>query len=364
MAKHSLSTPKKSKKVRSKPTRFILACLIAVAVGLLMIRSLQAPMLEEQQQRTYQQALHSAAAEIANFIESRKVEVRLLADLPNLKTMDWQKIQPLLTSRLDTEHQDFEKFVLAFPSGEFFSTASGNPFQQGLFTEDDTNPMAEPITLKQRDYWRVVIYNNQDHQTITYVSNPMISYSSGVKQIMIASSIHKAGEVIGLLGGSVSWERITQLIDNISLPPDLSKQDRHNTRYMLVSKDGNYWYHWNPDKVVRKQPTQKTQETPLNNPSELLFNILAEESEALKSLGRNMVAGKSGHTRIELEGRATEVFYMPITNTNYSLAQVVDTSEYLTLKRQFNVYLLVALIASMMVYLFLVYLIPKEGTAS
>jgi len=52
---------------------------------------------------------------------------------------------------------------------------------------------------------------------------------------------------------------------------------------------------------------------------------------------------------------------MPIPNTNYSLAQVVESSEYNATSLQFDIYLLVSLIASLMVYLFLVYLIPKRG---
>lgn len=362
MVNNSATTHLKSKKTRTKPTRFILACLVAVAVGLLMVRSLHVPILQAQQHQSYHQALKSAASDIAHFIESRKAEVRLLADLPQLGTMNWQTIQPLLTTRLNAKHQDFEKFVLALPNGNFYSSVTGNPHQQGLVTQNDADPYSPKITLSERDYWRVVLHNNLEHQQITYVSNPMISYSSGVKQIMIASSIHHQGNVVGLLGGSISWDRITQLIDQISPEATIdASMENHKTRFMLVSKDGNYWYHWNPKKVIRKQTDQGAHDNPQGRPSALLFNILAEESEALKSLGRNMVAGKHGHTQLTLDGRAKEVFYMPIQNTNYSLAQVVDSGEYKTLTRQFNVYLLVALIASMMVYLFLVYLIPKEG---
>ncbi len=347
-----------AKQRRTKPTRFILAHVIAIAMGLLMVRTLILPMLEEQQAQAFQNRLDTVTTEIASFIQARRAEVRLLADLPVTQTLEWQRIRPLLMTRLNQSNQDFEKFVLGLESSHAFTTSAGNPFQGDLISFDDSDPNARLKSLSRRDYWRTVIAHNEDHRRVDYVSNPMVSYTTGIKQIIIASSIHRDDRVVGLLGGSISWQRITELIDHI-----IAKDTEFTAQFMLVSKDGNYWYHWDPEKVIRTLEDQQGNplKNDINEASVQLFNILADPSDEVKSLGRNMVSGKSGQLQIKIDGSPKKVFFGPIENTNYSLAQVVDKNDYLAPKRQFNVYLLVAFIASMMVYLFLVYLIPKDN---
>lgn len=322
-----------------------------------MIRSLLLPILDEQQILKYQDRLHSASTEIASFIQSRKSEVRLLADLPTLQSMHWPEIEPLLASRLTSEHKDFEKFVLGLPSSHYYTTATGNPFLEDLSSFDDTSPDAELKSIAQRDYWRITVGHNTQHQQVDYVSNPMISYTTGIKQVLVTSSIHRQGEVVGLIAGSISWEKITELIDKIQ-----TNYPKSPSRFMLVSKDGNYWYHWNPDKVIQviRDKQGNIVKNKINEASVTLHNILAEQGDELKSLGRNMVAGKTGQQTIRIDGNTQTVFFGPIPNTNYSLAQVIDQADFSETKRQFSVFLLVAFIASLMVYLFLVYLIPKS----
>lgn len=346
-----------SKKRRTKPTRFILAHLGAMAVGLLMIRALMWPILEAHQQQSFEDRLHAAVTDIASFIETRKSEVRLLADLPAVKSMDWPAIKPLLVSRLNQGNKDFEKFLLGLPSSHYYTTATGNPYQNDLSSFNDTDQHAELKSISKRDYWQVTVGRNDQHLKVDYVSNPMISYTTGIKQVLVTSSVHDQNKVVGLLAGSISWNQITQLIDQIQ-----RQYPEQTVQYMLVSKDGNYWYHWNPDKVIQEVRNDDGEiiKNEINETSVKLHNILAETDRELNTLGRNMVAGKTGQTVMRFDEHRKAVFFSPIPNTNYSLAQVIKYSDYVAYQQQFSVFLFVAFIASMMVYLFFVYLIPKE----
>lgn len=347
-----------SKRIRTKPTRFLLANILALLVSLLMTRTLLMPMFEEQQHTIYHNRLTTIAENIARFIQARKAEVRILANSQTIQSMDWEVAKPFLMSQLATKHTNFEKFVVGLPSSHFYNTVGGNPHYGGLNTFDDSDPNAKLKSIVKRDYWRVTVKNNLDHLQVDYVSNPMISYTSGIKQVILASTIHRDNKVVGLLGGSISWDRITQLLDEVTKPAS----DK-NTKVMLVSKDGNYWYHWDKKKVLQVMKDSKG--NPLKNEigekSVQLFNILAEESEPLKSLGRNMVAGKQGSEALKMNGENYQVFFMPIESTNYSIAYVVSSEHYQSPWYQLHIYLLVAFIAGMLAYIFYVYLVPKNS---
>lgn len=382
-----------AKRHRTKPTRFLLASAASLLVTLLMVRALIMPLFEQQQQDFYQYRLNSSAAAIADFIEARKAEIRSLSNTTTLQSMDWAQIRPFLLTQKSIGQRNFEKLVLGLPNGHFYTTLAGNPHADNLATFDDASPTAKPKSITQRDYWQVTVGRNIKNQRIDYVSNPMISYTTGIKQVIVASSIHDdQNNVIGLLGGSISWRKITELIHNLSAntegtePPEANERTKAQgpsktqkqskikepskikaaaAKYMLVSKDGNYWYHWQPEKVIHVQTDDQGKEI-LDRRGEKsveLFNILAEKSDSLKSIGRNMVSGKKGNGQALFDGEEYQVFFTPISNTNYSLAKAIRLSEYHAPMWQLVIYLLVAFLAGLFVYIFSVYLIPREPSS-
>lgn len=315
------------------------------------------PQFESQQESLFKNRLIASAEQVSSFIHARKSEVRLMANLEVVRSMDWQAMKPIFLSRLEASEDEFEKFVVGLPNSHFYSTITENPYQNGISTFDDSDPNAQPKTIVKRDYWRTTIRNNTNHKQVDYVSNPMIAYTSGVKQIMVASSIHKDNKVVGLLGGTIDWKIIIKLIRSL----ESHYPDGSSSRYMLISKDGNYWYHWDQNRVIQAVTSSDGDfvKNDIGETSVQLFNILAEDSEQLKSIGRNMVAGKAGKGTALIEGEKNEVFFTPIKNTNYSLALVVKHQYYHAPMNQLLIYLLVAFIAGMLVYLFCVYLIPR-----
>jgi len=69
----------------------------------------------------------------------------------------------------------------------------------------------------------------------------VISYTTGVRQIVVASSINNDhGELKGLLGGSLPWELIETKLDTIKVQLEEQYPSMH---FALLAKDGSYWYH-------------------------------------------------------------------------------------------------------------------------
>lgn len=352
-----MSKVSKSSKTAFKPSGLLLANLLALLVCVFMLRALILPQQEEQSLLHYQQQIHSDAHVLSAYLNARKSEIRMLANLPVVQSMDWSRISPILMALKDDPDSSFEKLILGLPNSQAYTTSAGNPFQGGIITFEDDNPSATPKSISKRDYWRTLIKNNTDHLQLDYISNPMISYTNHKKQIVIGSTVRNPeGQVIALLGGTVDWLRITDIIEDIQ-----QSYQPEETKYMLVSKDGNYWYHWDDKKVIQPIKDKDGHYIKDDNGERAvrLFNILTEEDEGLKGIGRNMVAGKSGQSEVHINQKSFQVFYTPIENTTYALAKVISKSQYRQLTEQLWLYLLVAFIAGNLAYLFLIYALPR-----
>jgi hypothetical protein len=115
--------------------------------------------------------------------------------------MDFQSIRPFLIDELTRHGGTYEKFILGTTDGGFYNTAGGNPSLGGLRSFDDLDPTAKPKSIARRDYWKMTVGDNEQNQHRVYVSNPMISYTTGAKQIVVAASIHSDnGDTVGMVG--------------------------------------------------------------------------------------------------------------------------------------------------------------------
>jgi hypothetical protein len=270
--------------------------------------------------------IEKGAESINRFFTTRMAEITLYSEHEDVRSMDFDKMRPFLMQKLEQQNSIYEKFIVGTREGYFYNTSGGNPHQKGLRTFDDTSPNARLKHIRKRDYWKQTVGKNKQHENTTYVSNPMISYTTGVKQVVVASSIlNQQQEVIGLLGGSLPWETIHLLVEKTKA--NILNEFPQHTRFMLVSRNGTYWYHWDPERVIHLQlengkiATDESGEHKSN-----IRNILKEPNVQLSNIGNAMVAGGSGSAFVEDPSLDMEgyVFYAPILNAGYSLAAYVD----------------------------------------
>ena len=92
--------------------------------------------------------------------------------------------------KLIKDNEGVEAFLLARKNGTYFHTSSaGNAAQGYIQTADNANPNAEPLSLTSREYFASIITYGPTGKRKTVVSEPNISKSTGVKQIVIATSV-------------------------------------------------------------------------------------------------------------------------------------------------------------------------------
>ncbi len=192
--------------------------------------------------------LENEASNLSSFFAIRMAEVAALSESSNVKSMDFSAMRPFLIEELQRLDPVYEKFIVGHPAGHFNNTSGGNPHQQWLRTFDDKDPNAKKRSIEKRDYWQNTVGKNANHIKVTTVSEPMISYTTEVKQIVVASSIVRDNQVVGMLGGGLPWKNIESRIS--MMKEKFENKVGAGAQFFLLSPSGYYWYHWNPDKVV------------------------------------------------------------------------------------------------------------------
>ncbi len=274
--------------------------------------------------------LDAGAKDLSGFFAARKSEINAYAQSPLLKGMDFESIRPFLSNELSRHGGSYEKFILGTPEGHFYNTAGGNPSLGGLRSFDDTDPNAKPKTITRRDYWKLTVGDNEQNRQRVYVSNPMISYTTGAKQIVIAASIRAdGGDILGMIGGALPWQNFEKQIQAIF--DGIIRHRNWDSRFFLVTSNGVYWYHWDPSYVVHLQ-TDDSGQPVLNDIGEKVTSVrkITEETVAeLAAAGRQMIAGQRGYT-LFTDPQTREdsyLIYAPVEAAGYSVGLIVPQKQ-------------------------------------
>ena len=318
-------------KIRTKFTlsMFLTAMLpLVISMGLALWHSTEQTTkltLESAQGR-----LDTAAQTLSLFFSQRIAEVSTYSQTAMLKSMDFPQIRPFLMAELQRHETTYEKYILGTPEGHFYNTSGGNPYVKGLRTFNDKDPNAKPKHIRKRDYWQQTVGNNSAARQVSYVSDPMISYTTGAKQIVVASTIiSDAGKVEGMIGGALPWTDIQQRIKRVHA--EVIDQLGWDANFFLVSHTGTYWYHWNPEKIVHLKLDEDGRPL-LNEIGEKTVvknNVQDDEMPEIASAGVRMVNGEAGHTSYvdPVSNIRNYLVFSPIVSAGYSIGLLVPQNQ-------------------------------------
>ncbi|MDR1127584.1 MAG: methyl-accepting chemotaxis protein [Treponema sp.] len=162
----------------------------------------------------------AVARDIGAFFE-RKIGLMESASLfPGLAEMTWaEKKQALTLFGNELARNDrISTYLYCNPDGSYYrSDNPGNPALDGLVTGNNNDPNSAPTLLNTRDYFVYLVGNNTTGERRTYVSNPVLSRSTGQKFMLVGSSvIDQAGGTAGLLGIYIEDHTIKELLDELT----------------------------------------------------------------------------------------------------------------------------------------------------
>ncbi|MBW4521840.1 MAG: PAS domain-containing protein [Scytolyngbya sp. HA4215-MV1] len=275
---------------------------VTTLAGYWMVRNLTLDKLKDQALTRVQHAGH----EIDDWLASRLTELDTIANTSVIRSLDWTTAEPYLQLEQD-RLLDFHMFIYAKADGSYYTTKAG----------------LAKTNIRDRRYFQRAMAGQH------IVGNPVISRSTGIRQINIAVPIWSTFPLprtalsperqavrlrslaalglpanpnlkaypIGVLSGAMTVQRVSEVVSKIAIEP------------------GSYAF------------AIDSQGIPIADPNQLLIShsksLLVSADPTLSTLARSMVALRRGVKRLKLKGQWVYVVYLPLNEADWSLAFVI-----------------------------------------
>ena len=320
-------------RIKSKLVTYLLAIsLIPLLITMGLSLGYTSDVVEKLTLQAARERVETSAEQLSAYFSARISEVQAYSQTPLLTSMNWYPIREFLRKEVNRHQGVYEKFILSGPDSHFRNTTVGNPAKDDFASFDDKDPDAKLKSIRKRGYWQALIGTNTEAEPRTHVSNPMISYTTGVKQVVVGSSILSPdGKLIGMLGGGIAWNEIEKNINTIR--NGIINDYGSDVKLSLVDSDGIYIYHWTPEKVVHLS-LDKTGKPVLNDIGEKIVNlskITEESSEELVNAGKSLLQGRHGYRFYTSADSQQEMvaLYAPVRAAGYGLIMSIPKTTIL-----------------------------------
>lgn len=282
---------------------------------------------------------NAAAARLQSLFEGRSSLLKSYSQIPVVQLFQWEEAKPTMMNPVN--EGIVEKVILARHDGTYYTTGGGNPFFGGLATSDNKSESAKLSSIAARDYFQYIVTDNTANEDRSMIADPVISLSNSAIQVMVAHSTKDMqGKVNGLIAGSISWALLEE--NFASLETELHQKFGNDSRFMMLSKSGNYVYHWDESKIIHIDAETNTAVTP---------SVHDGDDASLLEISEPILAGETGIADY-IDGTTGKEYiccYQPISGTDFSVCMFLPRAVlYETLKSQIT-YTLIILIASLII---------------
>ena len=320
---------------------------------------------EKSAKQTIQNYMQLLSSKLTDEFYSSIREVEIYAQIEQVKSMEPTKFIPFLKKELLRQNGRYEKLLVSDTKGHLYNTVFGNPALNYKCSFDDKDPNSSPKLLTGRRYWQETVANNLSERKVTHLSDPIISYSTGVSQLIIASTIFDDNNQLkGMVGASIEWDRVSRLITDLS--QNIFSQFSWSPRIMLVSDSGTYWYHWDKAKLVhlKRDAQGNVIKDEKGLPISESYSINNEPETALHLAHSYMLQKQSGFTEFNLAatGEAQYLFYHPIASSQYSIALMVSEKDVNQVSYELKTLYLAVFVIALCVFMFAAIWIAKAIT--
>ncbi len=304
----------------------ILTTLVPVSLMVLIVLWYVTDDAEKNAKQTIQNYVQLMSNKLSDEFYTSIREVEIYAQIAAIKSLDPTQFSPFLKQEVLRQNGRYEKLLVSDTKGHLYNTVCGNKVLAGKCSFDDTDPNALPKLLTSRRYWQETVGNNLAQVKVTHVSDPIISYSTGVSQLIIATSIFDdENRLKGMIGASIEWDRIKRMISTLS--QNTFAQFNWKPKIMLISASGAYWYHWDETKLIQLKKDAKGNVLKDGNglPISTSATIYDEAEKELHLAHNYMLQKQSGFTEFKsaTTGETNYLFYNPIISSQYSIALIV-----------------------------------------
>ncbi len=217
--------------------------------------------------------------DIDQWLATRKAEVETIAHSPIVQSMNWERARPYLKSEVE-RLQEYSHITYVNSDGSYFTTKVG---------------FAPGQNILDRVWFQKSLAGK------VYVSDPLISRTTGIVQIIISAPIINNAQPKMVLGGAIKINRVVEVVNQL-------KQGKGSYAFALNS-EGRIIVH--PDPKLRG-----TLEKPASS-------FIEAKDSALQAIARNMVNKKEGIDLAQIDGIWQYVAYAPLDEADWSIALVI-----------------------------------------
>ena len=216
----------------------------------------------------------SSGSEVGMWLNAHKKEIEAMANTPLAESGDQLGIVPYMNKETQ-RNKEYEEFFIADSQGNY------------------TLNSGKSGSIADRDYFQKVMSSGN-----TVISDPLISRGSGNQVIVVAAPLMKAGQVVGLLGGTISLTELVQLVT--------SERVGEIGYAFIVQEDG----------LIITHPEDSFIMT---------YNVLKDvnASQNFKEAVHDMVQGKTGFTKYSIQREDKYLAYAPVPGVKWSLGVTV-----------------------------------------
>ncbi|HIK27378.1 MAG TPA: sensor histidine kinase [Oscillatoriaceae cyanobacterium M7585_C2015_266] len=255
---------------------FLLMTTVAIgAVALLSYQIVRELILQQLKEKALLK-VQKGISEIDRWLAKRKAEVETLANTPTVATLDWEIAGSYLKSEVK-RLREYQHFTLAYPDGSYYTTkvdfATGKNILDRLWFQKS---LAGEL----------------------YVSDPLISRTTGVVQVLVSAPIKNLSQSIGVLGGAIKIERVEQVVQSLKQEP--------NSYAFALNSQGRA--------IVHPEPKFKGT---IEKPAPSLLEV---KETNLAALARRMVNKQQGIELTQLNDKWYYIAYAPLKEAEWSIA--------------------------------------------
>lgn len=166
---------------------------------------------------------------IGSWIMERTQEIKIYANSPVVRTMDWDSIEPYLKQDVEGRFQIYDHFLVADINGDYSTTLRRNAGN-----------------ISDREYFKHVMEGK------TVMTNPVISRSTGKPVALAAAPILDSdGRIQGIMAGAINLIKFTRIIENL-------KYNYPNSYSYIVDKNGLIIAHPREELILQHNITKES----------------------------------------------------------------------------------------------------------
>lgn len=161
-----------------------------------------------------------------------------ISETPQIKNKNWKISGPML-KEISSDVEAIGRFLLIDKDGTYWisNNIEGNPYFNGKMTSDNSNPASKLTDISSRDYFQFTVLQNKDDEKRIFVSDMVLSKSTGERQSIIGSTVFYNDGTKGMLGAVLTDNEFQTLLNSLitNFKNDFGKE----SCLLIISDEGN-----------------------------------------------------------------------------------------------------------------------------